>query len=114
MEIVVTKADATTILAIQGSVDSFTADQLTASFSATLNGGCTLLLADLSAVEYISSAGLRALLIAAKDARMVGGDLRLAGARSAVQRVLSLSGFTSIINVYDDVPGGLASFALVA
>ncbi len=114
MEITAITVEGAAILVIQGSVDSFTADQLTASFSAILKGGRTRLIADLSAVEYTSSAGLRSLLITAKDARKVGGDLRLAGARPAVHRVLSLSGFTSIMNIYDDVPAALASFATVA
>ena len=111
LQIIATTAESTTILAVGGSVDSFTADQLTAAFGGVLSSGCTRLIADLGGVDYTSSAGLRSLLITAKDARKLGGDLRLAAVRPHVQRVLSLSGFTSIFQIYDDVPTALASCA---
>ena len=80
------------------------------AFDGVIKGGCTRLIADLGAVDYTSSAGLRSLLITLKDARKLGGDLRLAAMRPAVQRVMSLSGFTGIFNIYDDVPAALASY----
>jgi anti-sigma B factor antagonist len=62
-------------------------------------------------VLYTSSAGLRALLATVKDARSRGGDLRLAAVNPAVRKVLDLSGFTSILKVYDEVDEAVASYA---
>jgi anti-sigma B factor antagonist len=72
--------------------------------------GSVRLVADFKAVDYTSSAGLRSLLGALKDSRRQGGDLRLAAVQSSVLRVLSISGFTSIIKVFDDVDSAVASY----
>jgi len=103
-----------TVLAIRGSVDSLTADQLTQSFDTQVRSGRVRLVADFSSVNYTSSAGLRSLLGAVKDSRQKGGDLRIAAVQPQVQRVLSLSGFTSIIRVFDDVPAAVSSFGPAA
>ncbi len=100
-----------TVVAISGSVDSLNADQLTQSFDAQVRSGRIRLVADFSSVSYTSSAGLRSLLAAVKDSRRAGGDLRIAAVQPSVQRVLSLSGFTSIIRVFDDVGSAVDSFA---
>ncbi len=110
MEITISSVESTTIVVVQGSVDSFTANQLAEAFDGVIKTGCTRLIADMGAVDYTSSAGLRSLLITLKDSRKLGGDLRLAAMRPAVQRVMSLSGFTGIFNIYDDVPAALASY----
>lgn len=110
MNITISRQGSVTILAISGSVDSLNADQLSASFGGELNEGRVKLVADFSAVSYTSSAGLRSLLGAVKDSRRLGGDLRIAGVQPDVLRVLSLSGFTGIIKIYDSVDAAVASF----
>ena len=111
MELATTHHDHVTVLAIAGSVDSLTADTLTTALAQQVGDGRVRLVADFSAVDYTSSAGLRALLGALKDSRRLGGDLRLAAVQPSVQRVLSLSGFASIIKIFDDVAAAMASYA---
>lgn len=111
MNVTISQRDPVTIVAISGSVDSLSADKLTESFAAELKAGRARLVADFSEVGYTSSAGLRSLLGAVKDSRRLGGDLRIAAVRPDVSRVLSLSGFTSIIKIYDDVDAAVASFS---
>lgn len=110
MELATTLHDQVTVLAIAGSVDSLTADALTAALIDHVGGGRVRLVCDFAAVDYTSSAGLRSLLGALKESRRLGGDLRMAAVQPAVQRVLSLSGFASIIKIFDDVPGAVASY----
>lgn len=110
MELTVIELEPITVLAISGSVDSLTADQLTAALASHVTAGRSRLVADFSAVDYISSAGLRSLLATLKDARRLGGDLRIAAVQPPVERVLSLSGFASIIKIYPAVGGARASF----
>ena len=100
-----------TIVAIEGSVDALTAGEVTNFLSAQIHTGAHRLVADLSRLEYISSAGLRAFLAALKEARQAGGDLRLAAAQDNVQRLLNMAGFTSITKFYADVDMAVASFA---
>jgi anti-sigma B factor antagonist len=110
MELATTHHEHVTVLAIAGSVDSLTADTLTTALVGHVGTGRVCLVCDFSDVNYTSSAGLRSLLGALKETRRLGGDLRMAGVQPAVLRVLSLSGFASIIKIFDDVSGAVASF----
>lgn len=110
MEIATTERDDVTVVAIKGSVDSLNADQLTAAFADPIGQGRVRLVADFGAVTYTSSAGLRSLLATVKDCRRHGGDLRIAALQPQVERVLSISGFTSIIKVYADRESAVESF----
>jgi len=110
MEVQTTHHDHVTVLAIAGSVDSLTADRLTAALSENVDAGRIRLVTDFSAVDYTSSAGLRSLLGALKESRRLGGDLRMAALQPAVQRVLSLSGFSSIVQIFDDADSAVASY----
>lgn len=101
----------TTVVSIVGSLDALTADDVLASLQAEITNGRTQLVGDLSGVEYTSSAGLRALLAATKEARQRGGDLRLASATDRVYKVLDLSGFTSILRTFPNVETAVASFS---
>jgi anti-sigma B factor antagonist len=64
----------------------------------------------LSQVGYMSSAGLRALLAALKEARQQKGDFRLAAVQDNVRQVLEMSGFTGIFQVFATVEEAVASF----
>ena len=98
-------------VSISGTVDSGTAAALAASLRAHAENVGSRLVADLAGVDYMSSAGLRALLETVKEARQRGGDLRLASVQANVLRVLDLSGFTKILKVFPDVAAATASFA---
>jgi anti-sigma B factor antagonist len=102
--------DGSTVVCIEGSVDGLTADELLAKLDEQVDAGQVCLVADLSGLEYTSSAGLRALLGTVKRARNKGGDLRLAAVQQPVFKVLDLAGFTGILKIFDDVPSAVASF----
>jgi len=114
MDVVVYDERQATIIAVEGSIDALTADDFLQAMQAQISGGRTRLVADLSEVSYASSAGLRAILVALKESRQLGGDLRLAAVRKGVYRVLELSGFNSILKIYDDVETAVASYDEVA
>lgn len=65
-----------------------------------LDGGARCVVLDLSSVTYLSSAGLSALLRAAKLANSHGARIVLAGARQAVSTVLDLSRFTMLFDLF--------------
>ena len=110
MEIELSLSGRVTVVGIRGSVDGLTADDLMKTLSDRVSEGATRLVADCSALNYTSSAGLRSLLSAVKLARQHGGDLRLAAIQPGVLRVLDLSGFTSILKHYPDVEAAVVSF----
>lgn len=110
MDITAEQIDQTTVVSIAGSIDALTAGEVTNFLSAQIGSGRTQLVGDLSRVEFMSSAGLRAILAALKDSRQHGGDLRLAAAQPGVDKVLKMSGFTSILKTYPSVDEAVTSF----
>ncbi len=111
MEVSIAERQNAVVVTITGSVDSLCADELGAAFAQPIAQRRVRLVADLSRVNYTSSAGLRVLLGALKDSRRHGGDLRLAALQPQVERVLALAGFTAIVQVFADVDAAVASFA---
>ena len=110
MDVTVEQHGDVSVVSVTGSIDALTSDQLTQAFEEQIGAGQVSLVADFTGVDYTSSAGLRALLGAMKSSRSGGGDLRLAGIRSDVYRVLEMSGFTSILKTFDGVDQAIASF----
>ncbi len=99
------------VAVVSGQVDATSAPTLMDGLTGRIDEGWTEVVADLSALEYSSSAGLRALLAAVKHARRAGGDFRVAAVQDRVARVLEMSGFDQIIRTYDTVDAAVASFA---
>ncbi|HRQ22845.1 MAG TPA: STAS domain-containing protein [Anaerolineales bacterium] len=111
MEIHDRQMDDVAILSLKGSIDAMTAPKITEFIQGQVAKGNIKLVADLAGVDYTSSAGLRVLLGAIKDTRSQGGDLRLAGVQPDVLKVLTLSGFTNILKLFDDVDAAIASYS---
>lgn len=66
------------------------------------------LVLDLTEVEYLSSAGLRAVLSLGKHALAAGGKLVLCGVKGPVREILSIAGFLNLFPVTDTVVHALA------
>ena len=110
MNITTDKQGDVTILTLVGHLDATTAELVTNRISSELAPEQTKMVIDLSGVDFMSSAGLRTILAAAQDTRNTGGDLRLAGAKKNVKRVLDFSGLTKIIKYYDTVAAAVEGF----
>ncbi len=92
-----------TTLYAEGRIDVHIAPQFAAEIEAALPG-ITELILDFSAVSYISSSGLRALMLAAK-AMARQGEMRITGVSGEVYNVLETTGFTGVIDV-EQAQGG--------
>jgi anti-anti-sigma factor len=92
-----------------GSIDAFTAAELTAFIAQ--HSGSTQMVLDLAQVDFMSSAGLRVILATAKEARQRGGDLRLAAPQEGVLKTLKMAGFTSIVKTFNTVEEAAASYS---
>jgi len=110
MEITINFKDEVGIISPTGSMDALTAPKLAQFISDQIAEGHVKLVADLSKLDYTSSAGLRALLGAVKEARNFNGDMYLASVQPSVEKVLKLSGFTRILKVFPDVETAVNSF----
>jgi anti-anti-sigma factor len=84
-----------------GRLDGFTSAAHEAELRALLGGDAQSLLINLGQLEYISSAGLRVLLMTAKLAKAKGGTVVLAAPTATVREVLTISGFDKIFEIRD-------------
>lgn len=88
-----------TVLGVKGRIDSTTAPALGQALAGTLAAAKTRLVVDLYGTDYLSSAGLKVLLIAAKKVDQAQGKLVLCGLSERVREVFALSGFDTILTV---------------
>lgn len=95
---------------ISGRLDSNTSQALEDALSAESVRTHPALLLDLGGLQYVSSAGLRVLLKAAKAARAAKTSLALSGLTPQVREVFDVSGFSSIFQIFPTA--GEASKAL--
>ncbi|MEX2110613.1 MAG: STAS domain-containing protein [Gemmatimonadaceae bacterium] len=99
MEISTRASNDIRIVVIAGNLDSTTSPAAQKALDAVLAGAKKVAL-DFAQLDYISSAGLRVLLGAAKQQRASGGTLRIFGLNQSVREVFEISGFSSILAVY--------------
>ena len=97
MEIVKQTNGTELTVAVKGRLDTTTAPSLEAELHASLNG-VTKLVLDFSALEYISSAGLRVLLSTQKTMNKQG-EMIVRGASSDVKEVFEITGFCDILTI---------------
>ncbi len=95
----------------KGRIDANTAPAIEQKLLSLISEGARKLVTDLSEVWFISSAGLKALLVALKEAKREKGDLLLAGVQAEVREVLELTGFSTIFKVYACVEDAAQSFS---
>jgi anti-sigma B factor antagonist len=103
-------ADNSTIVTVTGNVDALTAAELSRVLTSQIHEGYANLVVDLIGVEFMSSAGLRALLGAVKEARSSGGDLRITSTNPGIDKVLKMSGFHNIAKVFPSQAEAVSSF----
>ncbi|GAB5467232.1 MAG: STAS domain-containing protein [Rhodospirillales bacterium] len=90
------------IYGLGGRLDSTTAKELEASLKAELDGGRNAILMDMKDLDYISSAGLRVVLLAAKHLRGKEGRFALSALKGEIRQVFEISGLLRILTVHDD------------
>ncbi len=108
MEISVTQQKHFQVVAPHGHLDALTAPGFESELGELLDQDCRALILNMEHLDFVSSAGLRAILSIAKRMRGLGGELRFAGLRPAVQEVFTISGFTSLFPIFPDVEQAIA------
>jgi anti-anti-sigma factor len=95
MEITETNLGEVLVIGVAGKLDAATSGQLEKFVADRLQAGATRLLFDLSALQYISSAGLRVLTMALKRLAAGAGRMALCGVQTPVRTVFDISGFSA-------------------
>jgi anti-sigma B factor antagonist len=97
----------TAVIRPRGRLNMVAAPQLRAIVSETVQAGRPTLVVDLSAVEFMDSSGLGALIAGLKTARQAGGDLRIAAPTPQVAMVLELTKLDRVLRPHASVDGAL-------
>lgn len=88
------------VLRPSGRLDGTTAAAFEQTLLARLDPAPERLVLDLAELEYVSSAGLRAILVAAKRAKAAGCALAVCRARDHIREVFEVSGFGSVLRLH--------------
>jgi anti-sigma B factor antagonist len=99
------------VVDLAGRLDSSTAGSAYDQLTGLAKGGAKKILLNLDNLQYISSAGLRAILTTAKLVQTARGEIRLCKAQPVVKEALETSGFNSLIRLLDDEQSAIASFS---
>lgn len=95
---------------VVGRVDSSNANELDSTLQQLIKDSHEKLALQLTGVSYMSSAGLRAIVSALREAKKKRGDVRIVAPSERVAEVFSLAGLTPLFQMYDDMETAVASF----
>jgi anti-sigma B factor antagonist len=110
MDIDIGQSGGVTVVAPKGRLDSATSPELEQRLLplAGASGGAVV---DCAELGYVSSAGLRVLLMAAKSARGAGARIALAALQPNVRQVFDISGFSSLFEIHDSAAAATDALA---
>jgi len=100
MEFTGTKSGDALVLTVSGRMDALTAQEFEAECARWLEAGEKRLVVDLAGLDYISSAGLRSILAAAKKLKAQGGGMAFCALAGIVAEVFAVSGFNKLLPVF--------------
>ena len=103
--------DATTLVIAEGRLDFSAAAAFQTQVEQALAGAGkapAALIIDCAGLEYVSSAGLRVFLLAAKGAQRIGASFGICALKPAVREVFELSGFSRVMAMHLDRAAALA------
>ncbi len=99
------------LVEIDGRIDSSTAPQLEEALQKIIKDGRYRIVVDMSETDFMSSAGLRALLSALKQTRRFNrGAVRLAAMPDRIKKAFDLAGLLDVFKVYDNSVDAVGSF----
>ena len=91
------------VVRVKGRADAETADQLEAALRSAVDQHSRIA-ADFAALDYISSAGLRAVLQAARAAQSKDVEFAVCGMSAPVKKVFDMSGMQHVLTIHGELP----------
>jgi len=110
MDILSREETGVTVVNLKGNLDTNTAPEAQQHLDGLQDDGVRKILVDFADVDYVSSAGLRVLLVTAKRLSGSGGSLRVCGLNETVSEVFEISGFSVILSVFGSAAEALEGF----
>jgi len=96
------------VVQVAGRIDAAGSTVFEAHCKKLIDKGDTTIILDFSELEYLSSAGLRAVLTIAKKAKPAGGKIIISGLAGGAKEIFDISGFSSMFpmaNTLEDAAG---------
>lgn len=87
------------VLKISGRLDGNTSFELDKELNALIESGTFNITLDISALQYLSSAGLRVLLSTHKRCAKQSGCFSVTGVTKMIQEIFDVTGFAAILNI---------------
>jgi anti-anti-sigma factor len=100
MELSLQKQEKILAVLVTGKLDSITCFEFEDRLQKSISDGERLILLDFSQLDYISSAGLRVLLLLAKRLKSLPGTLVLCEPNKNVQEIFNISGFSQLLKIF--------------
>lgn len=99
------------VVTISGRLDAVTAPDYEKRIRELIDSGSIYIVVDFEQLDYISSAGLRGLLVMAKLLNAKGGRACLANVKGNVRSVFDMCGLTTVFKMENSVTEALAALA---
>lgn len=111
MEITTQELKHCDVVKVKGRVDSSTAPEFAAALEKINSENRFKIVVDMTELDYMSSAGFRALLAAQRNCkRYTRGELVLVAVPDRIREALELAGFTELFKSFDDSVAAVDSF----
>ena len=91
------------IIAVKGKMDAMSAPEFETKMNEWISQGILHFIIDFSELIYISSGGLRSILLAGKELKRCNGKTVMSSINGKVKNVFEISGLTTLFEVYDSV-----------
>ncbi len=101
MELSFKKQGSITIIGLNGRLDTSNYIQFENKLLEEISQGSSVLI-DCADLDYISSSGLRVLLLALKKTKQINSKLALCSLQTGIMEVFKISAFNSIFSIYPD------------
>jgi len=90
------------IVYLEGEMDTNTSPEILEALDKLRKDGVMKMVLNLENLDFISSAGLRVLLATAQQLKTSGGDLRVCQLNKEIKEVFDISGFSTLLMVFDN------------
>lgn len=110
MKISTRQSDDVLIVDMEGRLDSRTAVDSNDEMERILKVGSKHIIVNLEKLAFLTSAGMRVLLVTAKLQQSTGGQLRLCSANELVTEALETAGFSRLLRLYPTEAEAIKSF----
>jgi anti-anti-sigma factor len=111
MEIHDERVGDTCVVTAKGRLDGGASAAFADKVAGLITSPSPKLLIDFAGVDFVTSAGLRAVLLLVKKVKAAGGSFALCGVQDSVREVLDITGFTGMLSIHPARADGIAAMA---